>query len=774
MKLVTWGYRDIFKRAIDDLFAEGLLRDGEDQSTELFFEILKKQSDDHPCHDHVLNSFLGSLNSEGHWIMRIPVLFSDWTSLGSEFARHKSYMGLVYFKLWGDGGFGSTPEDVSYVLDKARALKTIDIEFAYNFIASYKLLSSKLSNREIDVFMESAIKIFEKNRKNAYAFMRLDTKTAGLIAERISVDIRLEDVKQRLVKYASAISGRDVEIMNLGDLDSDELIERGCMMVAVNDCFFLPAKSVGASTKNGNMDFYMTACVAATSCFCFESFSTIHGRNHASTSEEFIASRGFANPRLANNGFIVCETIRVLTRMSRMFPGSAARLSRVSREEFRWRSISTPADEVMVEGLMRISESRRRAVRREVDSVLDWMEEVAICSVSFLDTIDAVSKKLEETLWMADFFQSPSAPLSFFPDFMFPSSISASPTEALALDLGSEESKRKNKDNEPDDSANLAKRKESPLASERGGDESSDDRKECVRAGFFYDEWNHHANDYFQNWCCLREFKVEPKCEIGPKPEYATLSKAVKRVFEKLKPADAKKEKRLPEGDNINIDLLTNFLSARKTGTFEKERFYEKPLIRKRDLTVAILLDMSGSTGEGAADGRKVIDLERDSAYILAEGLAEIGDRFGIFGFTGSGRENVEFFIFKEIDEEWDIQAKKALFSARPGKSTRIGVAIRHAGRKLREIRSKKKLILVVTDGKPMDAEYDHKSGYAQYDIRKANLENAADGIDSFCISTEENSLRDLELMFPNHRFLIVNNLNDLPRTLSSVYLKLT
>jgi len=83
-------------------------------------------------------------------------------------------------------------------------------------------------------------------------------------------------------------------------------------------------------------------------------------------------------------------------------------------------------------------------------------------------------------------------------------------------------------------------------------------------------------------------------------------------------------------------------------------------------------------------------------------------------------------------------------------------------------------LILIITDGKPMDAEYEHGNRYAQYDIHRANMENLRNGIDSFCISTEENELEELEIMFPNRRFMIIKSMNDLPRTLSRVYLKLT
>jgi len=73
-----------------------------------------------------------------------------------------------------------------------------------------------------------------------------------------------------------------------------------------------------------------------------------------------------------------------------------------------------------------------------------------------------------------------------------------------------------------------------------------------------------------------------------------------------------------------------------------------------------------------------------------------------------------------------------------------------------------------------MVSDYDHYSRYAQYDIRKANEENLKNGIDTFCISTEENTIEDIEIMFPSHRYMIIKNMSDLPTMLSKFYLKIT
>ncbi len=51
-----------------------------------------------------------------------------------------------------------------------------------------------------------------------------------------------------------------------------------------------------------------------------------------------------------------------------------------------------------------------------------------------------------------------------------------------------------------------------------------------------------------------------------------------------------------------------------------------------------------------------------------------------------------------------------------------------------------------------MDQEYDPATGYAQHDVRMACEENLRQEIHTFAISTEENSLADMEIMFPRGR----------------------
>src|SRR5690606_3072250 len=155
-------------------------------------------------------------------------------------------------------------------------------------------------------------------------------------------------------------------------------------------------------------------------------------------------------------------------------------------------------------------------------------------------------------------------------------------------------------------------------------------------------------------------------------------------------------------------------------------RIYNRRNKLERDVAVAFLLDMSASTDEEIEkqrqkhepgdddddnfDGdprryfqwlaarrakamveppKRIIDLEKESAVLSGEALGAIGDSYGIYGFSGYGRENVEFHVIKELGDEMDEAARKRIGAIEPIRSTRMGPAIRHTNRKLQDCDAK-------------------------------------------------------------------------------------
>ena len=76
---------------------------------------------------------------------------------------------------------------------------------------------------------------------------------------------------------------------------------------------------------------------------------------------------------------------------------------------------------------------------------------------------------------------------------------------------------------------------------------------------------------------------------------------------------------------------------------------------------------------------KRIIDLEKESIVLLIKALETIGDRYGIYGFSGYGRDNVEFYVVKDLEEPFSEHVKKRIDKIAPVRSTRMGPAIRHA-----------------------------------------------------------------------------------------------
>ncbi len=242
-----------------------------------------------------------------------------------------------------------------------------------------------------------------------------------------------------------------------------------------------------------------------------------------------------------------------------------------------------------------------------------------------------------------------------------------------------------------------------------------------------------------------------------------------------------------------------DYVSPRDIKVDTDKRFYCKPLLRRRDVAVGVLLDLSGSTAQAQAErpapetasplsprrrweptlrksggASTVVEVETQAAFALSRGLALLEDPFGIFGFNGAGRQDCRFCLIKDFDEPWGPSVAQALLSVRPSAATRIGAALRHAGRKLRQQTARTKLLLLLTDGKPCDQGYETANGYAQHDVRRACQENLQHGIHTFCVATTANSAADLEMMFPRQRYVALEDVSRLPAVLARLYVDLT
>jgi nitric oxide reductase activation protein len=161
---------------------------------------------------------------------------------------------------------------------------------------------------------------------------------------------------------------------------------------------------------------------------------------------------------------------------------------------------------------------------------------------------------------------------------------------------------------------------------------------------------------------------------------------------------------------------------------------YVEQLRRRRDLSVLVLLDVSGSAAEPGLAGRTVHEHQTEVAAALTSVLHRLGDRVALYGFRSSGRRAVRLVRVKGFDEPVDEAMSRRLGGLQPGAYTRLGAAIRHGSSVLQaQGGTPRRLLVVLSDGLAYDHGYEGRHGEA--DSRRALLEARRQGVGCLCLS---------------------------------------
>jgi hypothetical protein len=330
------------------------------------------------------------------------------------------------------------------------------------------------------------------------------------------------------------------------------------------------------------------------------------------------------------------------------------------------------------------------------------------------------------------------------------------------------------------------------------GEDAGDESGEAIE-WFYYDEWDFRANDYRPDWCRVGERTAaegETDFYDDTLRRYHGLVVETRRQFERMRPESFRRLKRLEDGHEIDLDQAIDFHADKKAGAGPLARFYTRRNKINRDVAVAFLLDMSGSTSEeivspaalsvapgssraldasekSASGEKRIVDIERESTVLVVEALEAIGDAYGIYGFSGHGRENVEFHVIKELDESFDDAVRRRIDKIEPIRSTRMGPAIRHTITKLNEYDAKVKILILVSDGRPQDEEYGRDRGekeYAVHDTKRALLEAKRQRITPFLITVDSAGHDYLRNLCDDMGYELVADIESLPRRLPKLY----
>ncbi|WP_396893678.1 nitric oxide reductase activation protein NorD [[Mycobacterium] wendilense] len=270
---------------------------------------------------------------------------------------------------------------------------------------------------------------------------------------------------------------------------------------------------------------------------------------------------------------------------------------------------------------------------------------------------------------------------------------------------------------------------------------NSDEVTDIARDGRKYPEWDAEHGSYKPDWCTVREVEAQIKPSATQEIEGAV---GVRRPLARLG-MGLHRRHRQPQGDDIDVDAAVEARVEVRAGSVPDEAVYLDSLRRQRDLSVLLLLDISGSTAEPGTVGRTVHEQQRVAVAHLMVALHDLGDRVALYGYYSSGRSAVSMVPVKRFDDHLDAQVLRRLNSLEPGAYSRLGAAIRHGSTVLEQRGgTSRRLLVVISDGLAYDHGYEKAYGAA--DARRALGEARLRGVGCVCLtvgaSTDVNALR--------------------------------
>ncbi len=270
--------------------------------------------------------------------------------------------------------------------------------------------------------------------------------------------------------------------------------------------------------------------------------------------------------------------------------------------------------------------------------------------------------------------------------------------------------------------------------------------------GIPYDEWNERERSYRAEWCRVRVGEVRSRVTDQDARAFAASIRgrtsrhvdAVRSEMARIELARRWRGRQL-DGPEIDEAAVVDRLGLLAAGHSGSERLYRSRRRSAPGLCALLLIDTSLSTDSWIAD-RRVLDVELEAAHVIAEALDGLAIDLAIATFHSHTRRDCRFIVVKDTDEPWQTAALR-FASIRPTGYTRVGPAIRHATRMLSRSDARRRLLLVLTDGKPND--YDRYEGlYGIADVRQAVREAARDRIHVHALAIDPAARFHLPTMF--------------------------
>lgn len=290
------------------------------------------------------------------------------------------------------------------------------------------------------------------------------------------------------------------------------------------------------------------------------------------------------------------------------------------------------------------------------------------------------------------------------------------------------------------------------------------------RCGIVYPEWDHRIAQYRERGAVVRERAAplgDSRWAASALARHAALVRRVRARFERLRPRPMRLD-RQPDGPEVDIGAYVTAAADLRAGTPIDNRMYTATRPARRELAVALLVDVSASTDSWVTSDRRIVDVEKEALLVVGEALDALGDRYGIFAFSGEGPEDVAVLSLKTFDEAIGLDVRRRIAALDADRYTRIGAPIRHLTAALGRERAPRRLLLILSDGKPNDVDL-YEGQYGVEDARQAIAEARRQGVAVFSLTVDREAPRYAARLFGRGGFAVLHRAEQLPAVLIDV-----
>ena len=295
--------------------------------------------------------------------------------------------------------------------------------------------------------------------------------------------------------------------------------------------------------------------------------------------------------------------------------------------------------------------------------------------------------------------------------------------------------------------------------------------------GIPYPEWDYREQRMISDWVNLNERVLDEQAPGRAREilaEHAATLKRLTRGLEMQRPMRMAPLRRQMDGDELDTEAVIDFIADKRAGLSPKAFIYRRRAVRHRDTAVLVLADMSTSImarhpgGEG-----KIVERVRSGLMLFAEAIDRIGDPCAISGFASKQRDQVHYYWLKDFTEPLDDAVRGRIAGISGRLASRMGAAIRHSVRAMQRVSSQHRLLLILSDGRPADYDDGGDARYLHEDTRMAMKEALDAGIHPFCITLDPSGQEYLPAIFGPGHYTIIDHVDELPRRLPEIYLRL-